>query len=93
MSKSKAKPRKAVESALTLADVEPGDTATLLSGATCEVGFHLGASTFVRFSDNHEPRAISGLPSSTAVARVMRRERVASAASEVADPLDSRRKA
>jgi hypothetical protein len=88
----KAKPRKAVDSALTLADVTEGDAAVLASGASVEVGFFLGASCFVRFSDNHEPRAISPLPSSTAVVSVSKRARVAAASSEVADPLDRRGK-
>jgi len=93
MTKKAKKPARRVtsESSLTLADVTPGDTAILESGATCEVAFFLGASCFVRFSDNHEPRAISSLPSSTAVVSVSRRERVASVAAEVADPLDRRK--
>jgi hypothetical protein len=78
--------------AMTLGSVQPGDSATLESGAVVEVGFRIGASSFVRFPDS-PPRCISSLPSTTKVISVIRRERVASAAGEVADPLDSRRKA
>lgn len=79
--------RKAVETPLTLADVTEGDTVTLEYGMTAEVGFFIGSSCFVRFSDNHEPRAISSLSSSTPVVSVQRRERVLSSGSVVKDPL------
>ncbi len=90
---SKAKARKAVDSALTLADVTEGDTAVLDCGASVEVGFFLGDSAFVRFSDNHEPRVVSSLPSDSKVVSVVRRERVATTANgAVDDPLGGGRK-
>lgn len=88
---SKAK-RPAPTTVGTLESVQPGDSAVLESGATVEVGFFLGASCFVRFSDNNEPRVVSSLPSGTKVFSVIRRSRVPSAAEAVTDPMNRRGK-
>lgn len=84
---TKRAPKKAATGAtVTLESVDFGDFATLESGLEAEVAFRLGASTFVRFADS-APREICSLPSTSVVISVRRRERVASVATEVTDPL------